>query len=255
MGNLLVRIDSSVAQGGKTRPARGPARVGGRLRSMARRRALPVVRAGRARGLRSTSAAASGRPAAWRGGGARSRRGGFLGMETGAGPGGPAPVVGSSGSCALAADDELAAAVPLPGRLVVTLDRGLGLAVAHSVDLGGGDAAVDQVLLHGARTALAEREVVLLAAALVAVALDRDHLPARVRADRPDVLLEQHARVALERGAVVVEVDGLEQPALAVRVGHRGRGGAVVELRGPSGRLDVVFTARRRAADRQRAGC
>src|SRR5262245_19418745 len=179
--------------------------------------------------LRSTSAPAPARPASP---GHHScqlcarpaRR--FLKDETGAGRG-PAPVRLESRSLRLADRAELVAAVPLPGRLVVTLHRRLALAEAHGVDARSRDAAVDQVLLHGVGAALGEREVVLLGATLVRVAFDHDGLPVLVLVDRRQVGLERRTLVGTDRGAVEVEVDGLEPGRLLLGRLHvaRARGG------------------------------
>ena len=76
---------------------------------------------------------------------------------------------------------ELAAAVLRPHALTGTLDGRLLLAVALRLDagLGIGDAEVHEVVADLDRAEIAEREVVLVGAALVAVALD-DHDARRV---------------------------------------------------------------------------
>ncbi len=74
----------------------------------------------------------------------------------------------------LCGDHEMRAPVLRPGRVVVTgIEREL-LAVADRAHLVGGNAQRDQVVLRRQRAPLAQREVVLGGAALVAVALDRD---------------------------------------------------------------------------------
>src|SRR5262249_47318851 len=72
------------------------------------------------------------------------------------------------------------------------------------------DAEILQVALHGARAALAERHVVLLAAAFVAMALDREARPLRALLQLGRVVLERRARVRTQLRALEVEVDGLE---------------------------------------------
>ena len=68
--------------------------------------------------------------------------------------------------------------------------------------------------LHRVRTALAEREVVLGAAALVAVAFDR-HDAEIARVELVGVLPQPSARIFADLRAVVVEVHGLEAGQLA----------------------------------------
>src|SRR4029450_7942640 len=78
---------------------------------------------------------------------------------------------------------ELRPAVPAPRRLVVALHCGVALPEAQGVHARRGDADGRQVLLDRGRAPLAEREVVLFAAALVAVSLDHDRAPLRVAVD------------------------------------------------------------------------
>src|SRR5262245_57949454 len=120
---------------------------------------------------------------------------------------------------AVVAERELRAPVVAPGRLVVSLHGGVRLAEAHGVHARGRDAEVDEIALHLLCAALAEREVVLLAAALVAVPLDHDHGPLRLAGDRLRVALEQRLRVVADLERVVVEVDGLEADRAAALPG------------------------------------
>src|SRR5262245_57040306 len=79
----------------------------------------------------------------------------------------------------LGGNDEVGAAVVRPRRLAVArVEREL-LAIADRPQPLGGDAEGDEVLADRQRPPLAQRQVVLGGAALVAVALDRDH-PGRV---------------------------------------------------------------------------
>src|SRR4029453_14808843 len=145
----------------------------------------------------------------------------------------------STGLVLLPRDLEFDAAVPAPGGFVVALHGGGGFAEADRDHARGRRAEVDQVLLRCVRAALAEREVVLLAAALVGVTFERDRLPLRVAADRLAVGLQRGARVAADLGAVVVEVDRAEL-AHALRLGaERVRVGRV----GPVGELTVAGAA------------
>src|SRR5262249_20612575 len=99
-----------------------------------------------------------------------------------------------------------------------------------------------------------EREVVLLAAALVGVALDHHGRPVRLALDRLGVALQQRLRVVADLVAVEVEVDGLEPdraPALASLVALRPA--AFVELAPGHAALARrrVLVARRLAARRR----
>jgi hypothetical protein len=69
---------------------------------------------------------------------------------------------------------DVGAAVLRPRLLVVAHRHRLFLAEAHGLDTAILDAEHGHHLLHGLRATLAEREVVLAAAALVAIALDAD---------------------------------------------------------------------------------
>src|SRR5262245_44378993 len=102
---------------------------------------------------------------------------------------------GIPGACSRSvANDEVAAPVLGPRGLVVTHGNRLLLAEADGRNAGGIHAEVDQVALGRLCTALAQREVVLLGAALVAVALDLDrHVALRLEERR--VLAQSLARV------------------------------------------------------------
>src|SRR4030095_3889541 len=67
---------------------------------------------------------------------------------------------------------KVAAAVLLPAIFVAFHAEGLFLAVAHGAHTVRADAQRNQVLFYGCRAAIAERQVVLRRAALVAVALN-----------------------------------------------------------------------------------
>src|SRR5690606_909479 len=105
-----------------------------------------------------------------------------------------------------AGDAELDAAVPAPGGLVGALHRGRALAEAHDLEPRARNAEVLEVLARRVGAALAEREVVLLAAALVGVALDDHGPPLAAVLDRARVRLQRRARVRADVVAVVVEV-------------------------------------------------
>src|SRR5262249_59096080 len=85
-------------------------------------------------------------------------------------------------------DHEMRAAVLRPGRFIVPrVEREL-LAVAHGPDAIARNAERDEVRLHRYRPPLAERQVVLGRAALVAMSLDRNH-PRRIFAQRRRIAL------------------------------------------------------------------
>src|SRR5688572_12919990 len=90
---------------------------------------------------------------------------------------------------------DVRAAVLRPGLLVVARRHRLFLAVADGLDAAVGDAQDGHHLLHRLGAPLAEREVVLPAAALVAVALD---------ADAGVALVSHVAGVSLHDGAELV---------------------------------------------------
>src|SRR6185503_20107695 len=102
--------------------------------------------------------------------------------------------------------DEVAAAVLGPGRFVVPDRPGLLLAEAHRLDLLILGAREAHHLARVFRASLAERQVVLAAAALVAVALDREPC-ARVLAQIARVRLDRGPELGLDLVAVEVVVD------------------------------------------------
>src|SRR5581483_4314407 len=151
-------------------------------------------------------------------------------------------------SPALAIDD-VAAAVLLPGVLVVAGGARLLLAVAHGVHLRLAHAEDVHHLHHGVGAALAEGEVVLAAAALVGVALDPD-LGLRVGAQVARVRLDD----AAVPGADLVLVESVVDAALGggalARRGVRGSGDA----RGPGRARRRLRGRAARARGRRRAG-
>ncbi len=110
----------------------------------------------------------------------------------------------------LAHHAEVSAPVPLPCRLVVSLNGRLALAEAHRVDARGGYAGIHQVLLDGVGATLAESEIVLLAAALVAVPFDHDDPPLRVLFGGHSIRLDRGFMIVENKGEVVVEVEGVK---------------------------------------------
>src|SRR5690606_25190847 len=102
----------------------------------------------------------------------------------------------AGGAPSVSADDaELHAAVPAPGRLVAAVPGRRALAAARGPRTRAGHAEVRELLARRVRAPLAEREVVLLAAALVGVALDDDLAPLAAVLDRAGVGLQRGARV------------------------------------------------------------
>ena len=113
----------------------------------------------------------------------------------------------------LPGDGEVRAAVPRPALLVGLLAERDLLAVRHRLQAGGVDAQRDQVVVGGLRAPLAQRQVVLDRAALVAVALDRDAEEVELL-QGVGVLRQDRAVAVAQVGAVVVEVDVGEQAHL-----------------------------------------
>src|SRR5262245_47159344 len=116
------------------------------------------------------------------------------------------PVERTSGIPRTLVADEVGAAVVAPGGLVVSLHRGARLAEAHRRQGRTRHAEIGEVTPNRGRAAIAECEVVLLAAALVRVTLDRD-----VAGQALDLVAVAAHGVALIRAdviAVEVEVDG-----------------------------------------------
>src|SRR6059036_1924085 len=108
-------------------------------------------------------------------------------------------------STLLASVDDVVAPILGPGRFVVTRVLRLLLAEAHGFDLRVGRAVEQHHALDGVGAPLAERDVVLPAAAFVGVALDRHPR----RAGGLQILcvrLDQRLVFVLDRVAVVLEV-------------------------------------------------
>ena len=101
-------------------------------------------------------------------------------------------------------DDEVPAAVLLPAGLVLVGADRLFLALADDRDPVGRHAEADQIVLHRVGAARAEREVVLRAAARVAVAFDGD-LRARPALHPVGVALQHRPRVVADRRLVEIE--------------------------------------------------
>src|ERR1051326_2649915 len=109
----------------------------------------------------------------------------------------------------------MVAAVLRPRRLVVTrVERPL-FTVADGADAGRVDAERRQVLLRGVRAAVAEGEVVLLGAALVAVTFDQE-VVLRVLLEPVGRSRESALRVRRERRLVVCE-EGVGDVAALLR--------------------------------------
>src|SRR6266704_4016184 len=101
---------------------------------------------------------------------------------------------------------ELVAAILRPGVLVVALrDRPL-LTVGHGLDPTPIDAVADEVLLRRRGAAVAERQVVFVRAALVAVAADAD-AQGRVGLEDRHLLVQDRGVPAPDDRLVIVEVD------------------------------------------------
>src|SRR3989442_895660 len=115
--------------------------------------------------------------------------------------------------------EQVRAAVLGPARLVRLRALRLFLAVGDDRDAAGLDAVSDEVVLGGLRAALAEREVVLHGAALVAVALDQHEVP-RVRLQPIDVPGERRGLGGAEGVLVEVEVDGGEGASVRSSAGE-----------------------------------
>src|SRR5439155_11245427 len=98
-------------------------------------------------------------------------------------------VIGETRIASFCRDDEVRAAVLGPRGLVVSRVERKFFAVAHRTEAIGGDAERDQIRARGDGAPLAQRQIVLGRAALVAVAFDR-HAPARI--------LLQHGGVGVE---------------------------------------------------------
>src|SRR5229473_1720798 len=116
-----------------------------------------------------------------------------------------APLRRNTQCCGLLGADEVAAAVLLPAGLVALRAERFFLAEADGGHAVGRAAQRDEVLLHGAGAAIAERQVVFRGAALVAVAFD-GHAKLRVVAQELGGLSERLASVRANVRLVEVEV-------------------------------------------------
>src|SRR6266851_1345506 len=116
-----------------------------------------------------------------------------------------APLRRSTRCCRLLGADEVAAAVLLPAGFVVLVAEGLFLAETDRGQPVGGNAQRNEVLLHGAGAAIAERQVVFRGAALVAVAFN-GHAKLRIVAQKLGGLGERLASVGANVGLVEVEI-------------------------------------------------
>ena len=137
------------------------------------------------------------------------------------------PAGGGRPGTLLGGDEEVRAAVLLPAVFRLLGAEGALLAVGDGADPGRVDAERDQVLAGRVCAPVAEREVVLGRAAVVAVAFDQE-LRARVRLQPVGVGGESRAGVVAQVGLVVVE-ERVLQVSLLVQGG---------EVRGELVRLD-----------------
>jgi hypothetical protein len=114
-------------------------------------------------------------------------------------------------------DDEFATAVLGPGLFTAAGDGGIRLAAADGFDTIGGNAVLAEVVGYHNRTVLAEGDVVLVGAALVAVTLDRHDTVGIVGEVLGDGL-DLAEFVRLDGGGVESEVYGLENDIGAKRI-------------------------------------
>jgi hypothetical protein len=101
------------------------------------------------------------------------------------------------------------AAIALPAGFIVFLADGTFLAVTDDVELRRGDAHPDEIILCGGGTPVAEADVVLGGAALVAVALDGQLVIGVVLQDVTQfggIGLEGFHGIGTERSLVVIEI-------------------------------------------------
>src|SRR5574341_571908 len=137
-----------------------------------------------------------------------------------------------------------AAVLGVGGLVAARVERPL-LAVRDDAQPCARDSQAREVVAHGARPLLAERQVVLDGAALVAVPLD-DHADAALALQPQRVLLQDGARLVGERRAVVLEAHVCERAALA-HVGPAGDvapGGTLALDRAQVGSFVDPFPAR-----------
>src|SRR5207245_10972614 len=135
----------------------------------------------------------------------------------------PAPRARRSGllqGVAARQDVDLVAAILGPGLLVVAGIDGPLFAVRHRLDATRVDAVTQEVLLGRRGAPIAQGQVVLVGAALVAVSADAD-TQSRVRLQDRHLLVEHRGIAAPDDRLVVVEVDHRPQNRL-----HRVRGAA-----------------------------
>src|SRR4029079_7677279 len=104
----------------------------------------------------------------------------------------------------------MSAAVLLPARLVLVVAERRFLALADGRDPARGDAEAYQVFLHCGRAARPKTQVVLRAAARVAMAFERD-LRGRPALHPVGVLLQRTAGVAPDRRLIEIEENVVER--------------------------------------------
>src|SRR5262249_32945767 len=102
---------------------------------------------------------------------------------------------------------EFHASIGRPGRLVVALNRWAVETVAHRIQVASGHAQIAEVLLHRCRAPVRKLEVVLVCAALVGVALQRQLGLSLLDAVGQGGQLP--LRLGRQRGLVELEVDRL----------------------------------------------
>src|SRR3989442_6582959 len=103
-------------------------------------------------------------------------------------------------------DLEFITTVLCPRALIVALRDGALFAVGDGLEAASVDAVLDEVLFRPGRAPVAQREVVLIRAALVAMAADADAQP-RVRLQDRHLLIQGPGVVGLDVRFVEVEVD------------------------------------------------
>src|SRR6059036_3133184 len=118
---------------------------------------------------------------------------------------------------------ELVSAILRPRVLVVSGGERPLLAVGHGLDAARIDAVTDEVLLGRRRAPVAERQVVLVGPALVAMAADANPQP-RVRLEDRHLLVEDRGVPTADERLVVVEMDhrGDQDPHRLRRPPQRG---------------------------------
>src|SRR2546422_6747353 len=129
-------------------------------------------------------------------------------------------------AASLGLGQEVCAPVPGPAGLVVLLAGRALFAVADDRDAGGPDALGDQAVHRRLRPALAERQVVRVGPALVAMALDQ-HQMVRVHLQPGGVGVEDLRVARTNLVLVEVEVDVLQRGDLRELFRRRPRRGAI----------------------------